>query len=330
MKILSDKVFDLDVPQKAIRDGFGEGIVMAAEKNENIVALSADLADSTRLGRFKEKFSERFFQMGVAEQNLSLVAAGLAAMGKIPFMASFAVFSPGRNWEIIRTAVCLNKMNVKVVGSHAGLSVGPDGASHQGLEDIALMRVLPEMTVIVPADAEEAKKATIAAADYSGPVYLRLSRDKTPVITTSETPFEIGKALVLREAEKPEVVIIACGLMAYRALVAAKKLAEEGIQCGVINSHTIKPLDKEAILDAVQKAGAVVVAEEHQKAGGLGSAVAEFLAESFPSPIEFVGVNDCFGQSGTAAELLDHYGLGIEDIIKAAQIVIKRKGGSKQ
>lgn len=330
MKVLTKKIFDLSVAQKAIRDGFGEGLARVAEKNENIVALSADLADSTRLGDFIKKFPDRFLQVGVAEQNLATVAAGMAAMGKIPFMTSFAVFSPGRNWEVIRTTICLNEMNVKIIGSHAGLSVGPDGASHQALEDIALMRVLPKMTVIVPADAEEAKKATVAIAEKIGPVYLRLSRDKAPVITTPETPFEIGKALVVREAEKPEVAIIACGLLVYRALMAAKKLAEEGILCEVINSHTIKPLDKETILIAAKKAGAVVVAEEHQKAGGLGGAVAELLAESFLAPLGFVGVDDRFGQSGSAAELLEHYGLGIDDIVAAVKKVIKRKNESKQ
>ena len=325
MKILADKVFDLSVAQKAIRDGFGEGIMAAAEKDEQVVALSADLSDSTRLDGFRRKFPSRFFQVGVAEQNLATVAAGLAVMGKVPFMTSFAVFSPGRNWEIIRTAICLNEVGVKIVGSHAGLSVGPDGASHQALEDIALMRVLPKMTVVVPADAEEAKKATMATAEYRGPVYLRLSRVEAPIITSPEAPFEIGKALVVRESENPKVAIVACGLLVYRALIAAQKLAKEGIECEVLNNHTIKPLDKETILAMAKKAGAVVVAEEHQKTGGLGGAVAELLSENYPLPMVFVGVDDRFGQSGSSAELLEHYGLAIDDIIEAVRRVIKRK-----
>ncbi|MFA5736979.1 MAG: transketolase C-terminal domain-containing protein [Candidatus Paceibacterota bacterium] len=329
MKILTDKIFDLNIIQKAIRDGFGEGIVLAAEENEKIVTLSADLADSTRLGSFIEKFPKRFFQIGVAEQNLATIAAGMAAMDKIPFITSFAIFSPGRNWEIIRTAICLNETNVKIVGSHAGLSVGADGASHQALEDIALMRVLPNMTVVVPADAEEAQKATIAIADLKGPVYLRLSREKTPVITISETPFEIGRALVVRETERPQVTIIACGLMVYRALIAAKKLSVEGVECTVINNHTIKPLDKKNLLIAIEKAGAVVVAEEHQKIAGLGGAIAELLAENYPVPLEFVGVDNLFGQSGNATELLELYGLGIDDIVVAVRKVLKRKNAQK-
>jgi len=326
MKInLVEKLYDLSIAQKAIRDGFGEGLLELGEKKRDVVVLTANLKESTRAERFAEKFPERFFEVGVAEQNLASVAAGLAMMGKIPFMTSFAVFSPGRNWEIIRTVICLNEANVKIIGSHAGLSVGPDGASHQMLEDIALMRVLPKMTVIVPADAEESRKATLAVAEKFGPIYLRLSRDKSPVITTLETPFEIGKALVVREAENPQVAIIACGLMVYRALMAAKKLEKEGIGCVVINSHTIKPLDQETILTIAKKTGAVVVAEEHQKFGGLGGAVAEFLTEQYPVPIEFVGVADRFGQSGSSAELLEHYGLGIDDIVEAAKKVVKRK-----
>lgn len=322
---LTEKLYNLNVEQKSIRDGFGEGLLVAGEKNKNVVALTANLKESTRVDKFAEKFPERFFEMGVAEQNLATVAAGLAAMGKIPFMTSFAVFSPGRNWEIIRTAICLNEMNVKIVGSHAGLSVGPDGASHQALEDIALMRVLPKMTVVVPADAEEAKKATLAAAEMNGPVYLRLSRDKSPVVTTTSTPFEIGQAEVLHESENPQVTIIACGIMVYQALLAAKKLEKEGIECLVINNHTIKPLDRKTILAAVKKTDAVVVAEEHQKAAGLGGAVAELLAGEYPAPVEFVGVCDRFGQSGSAAELLEHYGLGIDDITLAVKKVLERK-----
>jgi len=253
-------------------------------------------------------------------------------MGKVPFIVSYAIFSPGRNWEMIRTTICYNNTNVKIVGAHAGLNVGPDGGSHQMLEDIALARVLPKMTVVVPCDALEAKKATLALAEMVGPSYLRLARAKSPVVTTDKASFEIGKAEVLLDDEKPEVAIIACGLLVYSSLIAARKLEREGIKVSVINNHTIKPLDEKTILEAVKKtcppmggAGAVVTCEEHQKAGGLGSTVAEFLSQNYPVPIEFVGVTDRFGQSGEPAELMEHYGLGVDDIIEAVKKVIKRK-----
>ena len=332
MNNLDPKIYELNVEQKAIRDGFGEGVIEAGEKNKNVVVLCADLKESTRVEEFSKKWPERFFELGVAEQNLASVASGLAVMGKIPFIASYAVFSPGRNWEMIRTTICYNNTNVKIVGAHAGLNVGPDGGSHQMLEDIALVRVLPKMTVVVPCDALEAKKATLALAEMVGPSYLRLARAKNPIVTTDEASFKIGKAEVLLDNEKPEVVIIACGLLVYNSLMAARKLEREGIKVSVINNHTIKPLDEKTILEAVKKtcpptggAGAVVTCEEHQKAGGLGSAVAEFLSQNYPVLIEFVGVADRFGQSGEPAELMEHYGLGVDDIIEAVKKVIKRK-----
>ncbi len=325
MSNLNPKIYELNVEQEAIRDGFGEGLIEAGEKNKNIVVLCADLKESTRVEEFSVKFPERFFELGVAEQNMASVAAGLATMGKIPFMASYAVFSPGRNWEMIRTTICYNNTNVKIIGAHAGLNVGPDGGSHQMLEDIALVRVLPKMTVIVPCDAVEAQKATLAVANLVGPAYLRLAREKSPIITTGESSFEIGRAEVLIDDEKPEVTIIACGLMVYRALLAAHKLEQEGIKVSVVNNHTIKPLDEVTLTEAVKRTGAVVTAEEHQIAGGLGSTIAEFLAQTNPVPIEFVGVVDRIGQSGSSAELLEHYSLGVDDLIEAVKKVIKRK-----
>ncbi|MFA6254317.1 MAG: transketolase C-terminal domain-containing protein [Candidatus Paceibacterota bacterium] len=322
---LNPKIYELNVEQKAIRDGFGEGLVEAGEKNLNVVVLCADLKESTRVEEFSKKFPERFFELGVAEQNLASVASGMAVMGKIPFIASYAIFSPGRNWEMIRTTICYNNTNVKIVGSHAGLNVGPDGGSHQMLEDLALMRVLPKMTVVVPCDALEAHKATLALAELVGPSYLRLAREKSPVVTTAETPFKIGQAEVLVEVENPQAVIIACGLMVHRALLAARKLEKEGIKVSVVNNHTIKPLDEKTILEVTKRAGTVVTCEEHQMAGGLGSAIAELLAKNNPVPIEFVAIADRFGQSGESAELMEHYGLGVDDIIEVVKKVIKRK-----
>ncbi len=324
---LNPKIYDNDVEQEAIRVGFGRGLVKAGEKDKNVVALCADLKESTKVEDFAKKFPERFVEMGVAEQNMAGVASGMAAMGKIPFMASYAIFSPGRNWEHIRTTICYNNANVKVVGAHAGLNVGPDGGSHQMLEDIALTRVLPNMIVVAPCDALEAEKATLAIAKHVGPAYIRLAREKSPIVTTEESEFEIGKASVLVEPENPEAIIIACGLMVHRALLAARKLEREGIKVSVINNHTIKPLDQVTVLESVKKTNAVVTCEEHQIAGGMGSAVAEFLAQTYPVPIEFVGVANRFGQSGTPAELMEHYGLGVDDIVEAVKKVIIRKNG---
>lgn len=323
---LVDNIYDKDaIEQGPTRDGFGRGLVEAGEKDERVLALCADLSESTRMHWFQEKFPDRYIEMGVAEQNLATVASGLANYGKIPFIASYAAFSPGRNNEQIRTTISLNNVPVKIVGSHAGVSVGPDGGTHQALEDIALMRAQPNMTVIAPADVEEARKATIAIAEYDGPVYIRLARDKSPIFTTVDTPFEIGKAQVLFESEKPEVAIVATGALVHNALMAANELESEGIGVIVINNHTIKPLDKETIVGAAKKAGAVVTVEEHQIAGGAGSAVAEVLAQENPVPIEFIGVHDQFGQSGEPNELIEHYGMGVESIKEAIKKVIKRK-----
>ena len=322
---LNSKMFDADVAQVAIRRGFGEGLVAAGEADKNVVGLSADLTESTQMHLFAKKFPGRFIQVGVAEQNLASVASGMAAMGKIPFIGSYAIFSPGRNWEQIRTTICYNNQNVKIAGSHAGVSVGPDGGSHQMLEDIALTRVIPRLTVISPCDAIEAKKATIAAAKIIGPVYLRLAREKTPIITTENTPFEIGNAAIVWQSDKPQVGIIATGELVHKALVAARDLENEGIAVSVLNLATIKPLDGEAVLALAKNAGAIVTVEDHQIAGGMGSAVAEFLVANYPVSIEFVGVTDQFGQSGTASELIEHYGLGVSHIKSAVKKVLARK-----
>ena len=307
------------------RDGFGRALLELGESNPNVVALCADLAESTRMLAFKEKYPERYIELGVAEQNMATVASGLANYGKIPFMASYATFSPGRNNEQIRTTISLNNLGVKIVGSHAGLSVGPDGATHQALEDIALMRVQPNMTVISPCDEEEAYKATLAAAAHPGPVYIRLAREKTPVMTTKETAFEIGKANIMWEADHaPEVVVFATGPLLHNALLAAKEL-EHAVPVVVINIHTIKPLDADTILKYAKEAGAVVTVEEHQIAGGLGSAVAEVLAAHCPVHMEFVGVQDSFGQSGEPKELIDYYGMAPSHIAEA----IRRAAGRK-
>ena len=308
----------------ATRDGFGVGLAEAAKTDERIVALCADLTESTRMEEFKKRFPERFVEIGVAEQNLAALSSGMAAYGKIPFITSYAAFSPGRNNEQIRTTISLNNVPVKVVGSHAGLQTGADGATHQALEDIALMRVQPNMVVISPCDSEEARKATIAAAVNGTPVYLRLMREKTPIMTTTETPFEIGKANLVWKSDAPQAALFATGSLLHNALLAARQLEAEGVRVSVTNIHTIKPLDSEAIVREA-RVGAVVTVEEHQIAGGLGSAIAEALAQEYSVPIEFVGVRDQYGQSGTPAELIEHYGLGVSHIVAAAKKAIARK-----
>jgi transketolase len=325
-----NKTLKLDTEnQKPTRDGFGIGLVEVGKNDERIVALTADLSESTRVEKFAKEFPNRFFQVGVAEQNLVTVASGLANYGKIPFVTSYATFSPGRNWEQIRTTVCINDVPVKVVGCHAGLTVGPDGATHQALEDIAIMRVLPNMAVVVPCDSEESRKATHVIAQTGKPAYLRLGREKMPQLTTAETSFELGKSYYVydlsTDGESADATIIACGALVYTAILAAQELGNQGVNVNVINMHTIKPIDREAIIFAAKKTGAIVTAEEHQITGGLGSAVAEVLAEEFPVPIEFVGVRDQYGQSGKPSELMEHYGLGISHIITAVQDVVKRK-----
>jgi len=288
------------------------------------VVLCADLAESTRAEWFQKEFPERFIEMGVAEQNMATVGSGIAAAGKIPFIASYAAFSPGRNYEQIRTTIALNRANVKICGMHAGVSVGPDGATHQMLEDIGLMRMLPGMTVIVPADAEEARKAVVAAAQMEGPVYLRFGRSPTPVFTTSETPFQIGKALTLWESASTRVAILSTGSLSYAALAAARSLAESGVESIVLHVATVKPLDTEAVLSAARRAGSVVTVEEHQIAGGFGSTIAEFLAEHHPVPVRRLGMRDEFGQSGTPNELLAHYGLDAFHIEEVVRDILKK------
>ncbi|MBI2670253.1 MAG: transketolase family protein [Candidatus Yanofskybacteria bacterium] len=317
------------------RDGYGLGLIEAGEKDERVVVLCADLTESTRSLGFAEKFPERFIELGVAEQNMATVAAGLANYGKIPFISSYAVFSPGRNNEQIRTTISLNNLPVKIGGMHAGISVGPDGATHQALEDIALMRVQPNMVVLVPCDAIEAQKVTLAAAFNNKPTYIRFGREKSAVFTTKDTPFEIGKAIILRDIkdarpskapeERRRVAIIGCGMLLYNALVAAEELSKEGIECTVINSHTVKPLDEPAIIEAAKKCGAVVSVEEHQIAGGLGSAIAECLVRNYPVPQEFIGVHDHFGESGNPDELIEAFGMGISSIKEAVKKAISRK-----
>lgn len=363
---INKKIFDADVEQIPVRKGFGEGLVIAAETNSNIVGLCADLTESTQMHLFKKKFPERFLEIGIAEQNMASVASGMAAMGKLPFITSYAMFSPGRNWEQIRTTICYNDRKVIIAGSHAGLSVGPDGGTHQAIEDIAITRVIPNMTVIVPCDAIEARKATIASAknDVEGgtdtPVYLRLAREKTPIITTEETPFEIGKAQIFFELDedrfiamksKPnsgaisggsttttfkldrethnirhDVGIIASGPLLHQALKVAHEYEEKGLAVKVMNLATIKPLDIDAIIALAKETNALVTVEEHQVAGGVGSAIAECLSKVYPTHIEFVGVEDKFGQSGTPAELIKHYGIGEDHIREAVAKVLKRKG----
>lgn len=317
---LSDQIGRKDIDMEPIRKGFGRGLKVVGEADDRIVALCADLTESTQMHLFKEAFPKRFIEIGVAEQNLVTVSSGLAAMGKIPFCSSYAAFMPGRCWEQIRTTICLNDQPVKLIGSHAGISVGPDGATHQMLEDIALMRSLPNMVVIAPGDSKEAEKATVAMAEDKRPNYMRLAREATPVFTTDNTPFEIGKAYVYNEGT--DVTIIATGTMTYEALVAAKNLQKDGVSAEVIHCPTIKPLDEVTILKSVKKAGRVVTAEEAQITGGLGGAVAELLGEKFPAKMKRIGVKDRFGESGTPDELLRQFGLTHTHIALAAHELI--------
>jgi len=304
---LNPDIFNDDVKQEPVRLGFGKGLKAAGEANDKIVALCADLTESTQVHLFREAFPERFIEVGIAEQNLVAVASGLARAGKIPFASSYAAFNPGRNWEQIKTTVALNDQPVKIIGSHAGISVGPDGATHQMLEDIALMRVLPNMVVVVPGDSIEAEKATRAIAENGKPCYLRLAREKTPIISVEETPFEIGKAYIVRDGY--DVSLMGTGTMTYQLLVAAKILSERGINAEVIHVPTIKPLDGETILESARRTGRVVTAEEAQIIGGFGGAVAELLSEQLPTPLLRIGMQDRFGESGAPLELFDYFGL---------------------
>ncbi|HTK05267.1 MAG TPA: transketolase C-terminal domain-containing protein [Candidatus Eisenbacteria bacterium] len=320
---LEENLLSPDVAMKPTRDGYGAGVVEAAKLDPRIVVVCADLTESTRNLDFKKMFPDRFIQVGVHEQFLAAGAAGLALGGKIPFITSYAMFCPGRAWEQVRTNICLNNVNVKIVGSHAGVSVGPDGATHQAIEDIAIMRPIPRITIIAPCDAVEARKATLAVAKLVGPCYVRFAREKTPVFTTDDTPFEIGKAVTFRDGK--DVAIIACGPLVHNALKAAEELAGEGLDVRVINSPTIKPLDETAVLAAASECGALVTVEEHQVTGGLGGAVAEFLARTRPTPQEFVGVPNVFGESGDPMQLVEHFGMGVSHIKDAVKRAMARK-----
>ncbi len=316
---LNKNIFNDDAEQEPIRKGFGIGLAQAGESNQSIVALSADLTESTQMHVFKEKFPKRFVEIGVAEQNLVTVASGMAAMGKYPFVSSYAMFSPGRNWEQIRTTICYNDRPVVIVGSHAGVSVGPDGGTHQAIEDIALMRILPRMHVLSPCDSIQARKMTLALGNDPKIAYLRLAREKTPIITTEETPFELGKGQIFYRPEGiAHVAIVATGGLVANALRAARDLEKKGIKAIVANIHTIKPLDTELLLSLAKETKAIITVEEHQVAGGLGSAVAEFLTQHHPIQMKIIGVNDVFGQSGTPNQLIEHFGLGRDGIQKAA------------
>ena len=319
-----DLKLDLNnIKQKPTRDGYGEGLVAAGEKNSDIVALGADITASVRVDWFRDRFPDRFFNLGIAEQNHMGIAAGLSLAGKVPFVTNYGVFLAGRAWDQIRTTVCYSNLNVKLGGAHGGISVGPDGATHQALEEVSIMRCLPNMKVIVPADYLETKKATIAAAEMFGPIYIRFGREKVPMITNEETPFEIGKAYCVREGT--DVAIIACGVMVYEGLVAAEALAKEGISVMVINNHSVKPIDEKTIIEAAQKTGAIVTAEEHQVAGGMGSAVLEVLAQNCPVPVKMVGVYDRFGESGEPDILMKEFGLNSESLINAVKEVLAKK-----
>jgi transketolase len=315
---LNKKLFDADVEQQPNRMGYGKGLVRAGEMDERVVALCADLTESTQTHLFAEKFPERFVEMGIAEQSMASVASGMAAMGKIPFIASYAMFSPGRSWEQIRTTIAYNNANVKIIGAHSGVSVGPDGATHQAIEDMGIMRIIPRMVVIAPCDVLEAEKATIAAAQYEGPVYIRLAREKTPIVTTDATPFVIGKAEIYLEKEKDAkqtVGIIATGTLLVEALKAGKTLNEKGIGTSVMHMATVKPLDEDAVRAFSEHHDMIVMVEEHQAAGGLGGSVAEYLGEANPTKVIRIGVRDRFGQSGTQEELFKEYKLDAESIV---------------
>lgn len=321
---LVPNLFAKDAPEKGTRDGFGLGLVEVGATNENVVVLCADLSESTRTQAFRDAYPNRYVQLGVSEQALAAVATGMALQGKIPFIASYAAFSPGRNWEQIRTLGALQETNLKIAGAHAGVSVGPDGATHQMTEDIALMRVIPGMTVLAPCDMEETRKAVHAAVEHDGPVYIRFAREKSGEITTRKTPLAIGRALELTSGN--DVAIVACGILVHEALKAAKELEKEGIAARVINCPSIKPLDEPTLTKAARDCGAVVTVEEAQAAGGLGGAVAELLAREEPVPMEFIGLQNVFGQSGEPKELLEHYKLTAPWIVKAVKRVMKKKG----
>jgi transketolase len=325
---LNPNIFTDKLEKAPNRDGFGEGLLAAGQKDSQVVALSADLTESTRVNLFAEAFPDRFVQCGVAEQNMASVASGLAAVGKVPFIASYAMFSPGRNWEQIRTTVAYNDQNVKIIGAHSGVSVGPDGATHQAIEDIAIMRVMPNMIVIAPADTHEAKKAVLFAAAHKGPVYIRLGRSPVPVVTTTGSPFELGKAQLLMEPDssaRNRTGIVTTGSLLYEALCAAKELNEAGFGVSVLHMPTIKPLDESALVRLAEESDLLITLEEHQVAGGLGGAVAEFLSERRPVKIVRLGVHDEFGQSGEPEELVAHYGMDRKTVVETVKNAFSRE-----
>jgi len=326
---LNKNLFESTVEKKATREGFGEALVELGQTNENVVVLTADLSESTRTEEFAKKFPERFFEVGVAEQNMVAIAAGFGTNGKIAFTSSYAVFSPGKNWETIRTTIAYNQSNVKIAGHHSGLLTGPDGATHQSTEDIALMRVLPNMTIFSPCDAIEAKKVTLEAAKINGPVYLRFTRDKTPILTSEQTPFDRNNIETFWINENPKVTIFATGYLLFQALLATKKLEEQGIEVLVANVSTIKPVDENTIIELAKKSGKVVTVEDHQVTGGMGSMIAEVLAQNLPTPIEFVGLKDTFGESGQPLELIKKYNLDDEAIEKAVRKILAKPTGQK-
>lgn len=317
--VLDKKALD----QKPTRDGYGQGIVIAGQENKDVVVLCCDLTESTRSLMFKKEFPDRFVQLGVSEQSLVVIGVGMSLAHKVPWISSYAMFCPGRPWEQVRTNVALNEANVKIAGAHSGVSVGPDGATHQAIEDMAIMRVIPKMTVIAPCDMIETKKAIVAASKMHGPVYVRFAREKSPVFTTEDTPFEIGKAITMWDGT--DVAIIACGPLVHNAILAAGELAKKKISARVINMATVKPLDDEAVLKAAEECGAIVTVEEHQVAGGLGGAVCELLAEHSPTPVERIGVRDRFGESGEPNELIEAFGMGVSHITEAVLKVLARK-----
>ena len=322
---LSAKVFEKGIEKIPTRDGYGEGLVIAGETDENVVVLCADLTDSTRSSYFREKFPLRFVEIGVAEQLLATVASGMANYGKIPFISSYAAFSPGRNWEQIRTSIALNDVPVNIAGAHTGISVGPDGATHQALEDVATMRSIPNMIVVSPCDAIEAKKLTVEAAKNGKPTYMRFKKHSTPVFTTENTPFKIGQAEVYWESRDPKVLIVSTGPLVHEALLAAKRLNSSKIGSVVVNCHTVKPIDERTLIKYAKLTGAVVTVEEHQVNGGFGSAVSEVLAKNFPVPMEFIGMQDIFGESGKPTQLLRKYKMRAVNILSASKRVIRRK-----
>ena len=322
---LAEHIFDAKIEQKPTRDGFGTGTVEAGKADPNVVVLCADLKESTRAEWFEKEFPDRFIEVGIGEQNMAGLAAGFALAGKVPFMASYAAFSPGRNYEQIRTTAALNDVPVKVMGMHAGVSVGPDGATHQMLEDIGMMRMLPRMVVINPIDAIEAHKAVVTAAKTKEPTYIRFGRAPVATATTNDTPFSIGKALTLWEADAPRVALLATGSMSYVALQAARALDADGVGSIVLHVPTIKPLDEAAVLAAAKRAGTVITVEEHQIAGGFGGAIAEYLSSAYPVPITRMGIDDVFGQSGEPNELLEHYGLSAAHIAEVARAAIAHR-----